>query len=105
MALKLAGIKQQFSEVACPWQNGRVERLIGTLKERINKLTVYNRKQLNLRLPDFIHWYNVVRPHSHLDGRTPMEVWHGVNVFTQGYKRCHHYEKWGGLLTGVELTI
>ncbi len=103
--IKLAGMKQQFSEVACPWQNGRIERMIGTFKERINKLAVRDQKQLNLLLPDYIHWYNMIRPHSHLDGRTPMEVWDKVDVFTKGYKQATHYEKWRGLLTDVELIL
>ncbi len=34
-----------------------------------------------------------------------MEVWDKVDVFTKGYKQATHYEKWGGLLTGVELIL
>ncbi|MCY7297494.1 integrase core domain-containing protein [Alteromonas sp. a30] len=101
--IKLIGVKQQFSEIACPWMNGRIERKIGTFKERINKLTIDNQLHLEHLLPDYIYWYNVVRPHSHLDGRTPMEVWQQVDVFKTGYKHAKHFEKWGGLLTGVEL--
>jgi hypothetical protein len=26
-------------------------------------------------------WYNHERPHDHLQGRTPAEVWAGVDVF------------------------
>ncbi|UAA37611.1 integrase core domain-containing protein [Paraneptunicella aestuarii] len=79
--------------------------MIGTFKARINKLLVQDAEQLHHLLPDFIHWYNTVRPHSHLNGRTPMEVWNGVDIFQTGYKQARHYEKWGGLLTGVELII
>ncbi|WP_442781050.1 hypothetical protein [Alteromonas sp. a30] len=50
-----------------------------------------------------MYWYNTIRPHSNLDGRTPMEVWQQVDVFKTGYKHAKHFEKWGGLLTGVEL--
>lgn len=101
--IKLIGIKQQFSEVACPWMNGRIERMIGTFKERINKLVVQNQNHLTQLLPDYIHWYNAIRPHSHLDGRTPMEIWQQVDAFKSRYKKARHFEKWDGLLTGVEL--
>ncbi|WP_442781051.1 integrase core domain-containing protein [Alteromonas sp. a30] len=72
-------------------------------KNRINKLAIQSQQHLEHLLPDYIYWYNVVRPHSHLDGRTPMEVWQQVDVFKTGYKCTKHFEKWGGLLTGVEL--
>lgn len=32
--LAAAGIRQQFTVPGCPWQNGRIERFFGTLKER-----------------------------------------------------------------------
>ena len=31
------GIQHQTTEVACPWQNGRIERFFGTLKKHTNK--------------------------------------------------------------------
>lgn len=33
--LRVFNIKHQSSEVACPWQNGRIERLFGTLKNKL----------------------------------------------------------------------
>lgn len=101
--LFLLGIKHQKSDIAAPWQNGRIERFFGTFKERIKNLVIHNSNTLPELLYDFQFWYNSVRPHSYLDGKTPNEVWNSVDVFTQGYKRAIWYEKWDGLLTGYYL--
>lgn len=65
---------------------------------------ILDQRQLALLLPQFQFWYNNVRPHSYLDGHTPMEVWNKVDVFQDGYKRVIRYDKWGGLLTGYYLV-
>jgi transposase InsO family protein len=98
--LNLFRIKHQRSDIACPWQNGRVERLIGTFKEKISKLFITDQHHLAQLLPDFIFWYNAVRPHQHLGGKTPLETWHRVNVFQKPYQHRHHFEAWDELLTG-----
>src|SRR5690606_5717428 len=97
--LALMGIKHQTSDIACPWQNGRVERLIGTFKEKVRQVLVQDQAHLIHLLPQFQFWYNQIRPHSYLDGRTPMEVWNNVDVFSLGYKKAYWFEDWGGLLT------
>jgi transposase InsO family protein len=71
-ALIAADIRQWRTGIAMPWQNGRIERLFGTLKEKLNQITPSNFAALNLRLDEFVFWYNVVRPHQHLFGLTPM---------------------------------
>ena len=102
-ALVLAGIKHQTSDVASPWQNGRVERLIGTFKEKVRHVLVQDQAHLVYLLPQFQFWYNEIRSHSYLNGKTPMEVWDNVDVFSTGYKRAYWFEDWGGLLTGYYL--
>jgi transposase InsO family protein len=37
LLLRLQGIRLQHSEPGCPWQNGRVERLIGTVKRLLRQ--------------------------------------------------------------------
>lgn len=103
VGLTLFNIKHQLSDVASPWQNGRVERFIGTFKERISGLAVLNQAQLTACLPEFVFWYNAIRPHQHLDGKTPLEAWHGVDVFTEQPKRVYRFDAWEGLLTGYYL--
>ena len=90
------GIKHQRTDVGCPWQNGKVERFFGTLKEKLNQIDVLDFGHLNLHLNDFRFWYNHIRTHQNLDNRTPAEVWTG-----KGFKRkAKFYSAWGGLLTG-----
>lgn len=73
-ALKELGIRQEFSEPGKPWQNGRIERLFLTLKEKLNLITPVNSLALDCLLSDFTARYNLIRPHQHLHGYTPAEV-------------------------------
>ena len=76
--LKQFGIRHQTIEKHCPWQNGRVERFFGTLK--LDRWSVPDTKALRISLGQFVHWYNEVRPHQHLQGKTPMEAWNGADT-------------------------
>lgn len=102
-SLWLIGIRHQLIDKCCPWQNGRIERFWRTLKERLDQWQANGMEELNGALTRFRFWYNHVRPHQHLCGRTPAEVWKGQDVFTEGYKREYWFEAWDGLLTGVYL--
>lgn len=72
--LTLAGIKHQTIEKHCPWQNGRIERLFGTFKSTLNGLPI-KPEELPLLCYDFQQWYNVIRPHQSLKGKTPEDVY------------------------------
>lgn len=102
-ALRMAGIHHQRSDPGCPWQNGRVERFFGTLKSRLDSLSVANFASFNLALEEFRFWYNHVRPHRNLDGVTPAEAWAGVNPFAAKIKGEYWFEAWEGLLRGFYL--
>ena len=101
--LKFLGIKHQTIQLSCPWENGRVERLFLTLKQSLDHWTVYSMNQLNGDLDIFRFWYNSVRPHQNLNGRTPAEVWTGKNIFKTSYKSTHYFSEWEGLLAGYYL--
>jgi transposase InsO family protein len=79
--LWLLGIQHQRIERGCPWQNGRVERIIGTVKRALDSDSIADEKDLTYALRDVRQWYNHDRPHDHLQGRTPAEVWAGIDVF------------------------
>jgi len=79
--LWLMGIRQQRIEPGCPWQNGRVERFIGTVKLKLRQETLPGDKDLDTKLTRIRQWYNHVRPHDHLRGRTPAKAWAGIDVF------------------------
>jgi len=101
--LWLAGIRHQRSDPSCPWQNGRIERLFLTLKEKLDRIEVESFVALNAALGEFRGFYNCVRPHRHLEGRTPAEAWAGIDPFRQAVKREAWFEAWGGLLCGYYL--
>lgn len=105
MGLWLLGIRHQQIDRGCPWQNGRVERFFGTLKEKLDQWQVDSLDQLNNALVPFRFWYNHVRPHQHLDGRTPAEVWAGKDIYTERVKTGEWFEAWDGLLSGFYLRI
>jgi transposase InsO family protein len=100
---RIAGIKQQFSAPGCPWMNGRIERLFGTLKQKLDQLEVDTRDALDYLLEDFCIWHNAVRPHQNLGGLTPNEAWHGKNPYASAPKSVHWFETWDGLLKGYYL--
>ncbi len=103
IGLKKLGIRHQRTTPGCPWQNGRIERLFGTLKDKLDQWIVTGIKQLNADLNTFQYWYNYIRPHQNLDGRTPMEAWSGINPYVKPPKQGRWFEAWGGLLMGYDL--
>ena len=100
LALWCVGIRHQLIEPRCPWQNGRIERFFGTLKQKLDQWTVDNREQLVASLHLFRVWYNHVRPHQHLQSMTPAEAWEGVDIQKQPPKYTIRFDEWDGLLTG-----
>jgi transposase InsO family protein len=102
-ALLLLGIRHQRTDPGCPWQNGRVERFFGTLKERLDWLAVDSLEALNRALGEFRFFYNHVRSHQNLAGRTPAEAWAGVDPFGAEQKNECWFDGWDGLLTGYYL--
>ena len=103
LGLKKPGIRHQRTDPGCPWQNGRIERLFGTLKQKLDQWQVPNFAQLNSDLQTFRHWYNHIRPHQNLNCKTPAEAWSGGNPYTKPPKQEHWFEAWDGLLAGYEL--
>ena len=97
------GIEHQTIEHHCPWQNGRIERFFGTLKQMLDRWAVPDRTGLNAALAQFVVWYNHVRPHQHLQGMTPMEAWSGLDARRRPVVRRVWFEAWDGLLQGEYL--
>lgn len=89
--LALLGVRQQTSDVHCPWQNGRIERLFGTLKPLLKQVAISDAGTLDWLLADFVSHYNELRPHSSLGYATPNEIWFG---------RGRWVSHWDGLLWG-----
>ena len=101
-ALAWLGIRHQTTELHCPWQNGRIERFFGTLKAKLDRWAVAGQTSLNATLVVFRLWYNHVRPHQHLQGRTPVEAWNRCDIRRRSRRRVW-FEAWDGLLQGEYL--
>ena len=94
MALWFMGIRLQHSDPGCPWQNGRVERLIGTVKRLLLQHPIEDAVSLDRALAHTRCVYNHLRPHQHLQGRTHAEVWAGIDVFTPTRKSRRWLRRW-----------
>ena len=112
LGLKQLGVRHQRTDPGCPWQNGRIERLFGTLKQVLDQRIYFPlplgeglgvREQLNTDLTTFSYWYNHVRPHQNLNGQTPAEAWNGIDSYAKPPKQEHWFEAWDGLLSGYHL--
>lgn len=103
LGLWILGIEHQTIVPGCPWMNGRIERFFGTLKAKLNQWEVESKEQLETSLRLFRVWYNHVRPHQNLDGRTPAEFWNGVECYASAPRQVAYFNAWDGLLTGYYL--
>ena len=54
-------------------------------------------------LREFTFWYNEVRPHQHLHGFTPAEVWRGIDPYAFAPQVVLAFEGWAGMLKGYWL--
>lgn len=97
------GTNVQHIERSCPWQNGRIERLFGTLKQQLNKIAFADAEALQNLLDEFMVWYNEIRPHQHLQGATPMEAWHRIDYNKDRPRSIEWWRGWGGQLCGSRL--
>jgi putative transposase len=76
--LKIVGIQHQTTQKHAPWQNGRIERLFGTLKPLLRQLIIPSGGALQSALDEFKDFYNHARPHQNLHGLTPTEHFEGL---------------------------
>lgn len=74
-AMSLLGVRLQRTDTHCPWQNGYIERLFGTLKAALAGIAIADAEDWRGKLIEFRAWYNHARPHQHLGFRTPAETW------------------------------
>jgi putative transposase len=92
VVLRLIGVRQQFTDVGSPWQNGRIERFWRTLKTELQTKAVWSRRNgiavqtrmkfasinaMQALLEVFTFSYNAYWPHQCLGGATPAMVWNG----------------------------
>lgn len=74
--LEQLGIAAKNSRPYHPQTCGKIERLHQTLKRYLNKQPpAAALKDLQAQLDAFVHYYNDIRPHRALEGRTPLQAY------------------------------
>ena len=101
--LRWCGVRHLYSRPATPTDNGRIERMFGTFKSCLRDYAIRDAPHLARSLADFRFWYNVARPHQHLGGRTPEQVWRGVDPYKIAPKAVSEFTAWDGRLRGLVL--
>lgn len=72
-AIDGAGIKQVRSAYRCPWQNGYVERVIGTIRrECLDHVIILNAGHLRRVLDEYVVYYNESRTHLGIEKDCPV---------------------------------
>jgi transposase InsO family protein len=70
--IRAMGIRDHPIAPRSPWQNGHVERLIGSIRrESLDHLMVFNEEHLRSVLKAYASYYNEVRTHLSLDKDAP----------------------------------
>lgn len=99
--LWLAGIAHQRIDTCAPWQNGRIERLFGSLKPLLRQLTIPSRAVLQHALDELRLFHNHLQPHQNLAIRTPAETWNAKSAMpTRVAKPPELVQALNGLLVG-----
>ena len=80
--LWLLNIKQETTQIASPWQNGKIERLFGTMKQAFKELIFPTSQSLETGLKEFRFFYNHIRQHQNLGYNTPSNVWENKPIST-----------------------
>jgi putative transposase len=67
------GIKEVLIAPRSPWQNPFCERIIGSIRrECTDHVIIWNQEHLRRILLKYMDYYNGARPHSSLDGDSPV---------------------------------
>jgi transposase InsO family protein len=70
--IRAMGIRDHPTAPRSPWQNGHVERLIGSIRrESLDHLVLFDEAHLRRVLKNYASYYNEVRTHLSLDKNAP----------------------------------
>jgi transposase InsO family protein len=73
--LRWLGIQHRRTQPHSPWQNGRIERLFGTIKPVLRRFAPGDLAELQWALHTLGRTYNHLRPHMALGGKSPAQAW------------------------------
>lgn len=99
--LNRIGVRWRYSKPGKPWQNGYIERLFGTFKQALFVYTLQDTAHVIHSLAEFRYWYNAARPHQHLHGLTPWQVWLRINPYCTRCRGAAMFTAWNGRLCGM----
>lgn len=86
-----AGVLPTWITPGKPQQNGRHERMHGTLEKEIESRLLSSQIELGNSLKNFQHYFNFERPHEALDQRTPSDIYVPSTRSWDGILRCPEY--------------
>jgi transposase InsO family protein len=67
------GIKQKLISPRSPWQSPYVQRLVGSIRrECLDRVIVFNERQLRRILQSYFEYYHKIRPHRSLSHDSPI---------------------------------
>ena len=78
------GIHHILAGVRKPTTTGKIERWHRTLKDEVLRFCK-DVSEFRKRLPDFIEWYNVHRPHWGIDLRTPISLYYADFILPEDF--------------------
>jgi transposase InsO family protein len=68
------GIRDRPTSPRSPWQNGHVERLIGSIRrDCLDHMLIFGENHLRSVMKAYVHYYNNVRTHLSLDKNAPLQ--------------------------------
>jgi len=70
-----AGVTPEWIDPGKPQQNGRHERMHQTLKNEVANSPEFSLEEQSMKLKDFKHYYNYIRPHEAIDQMTPGSIY------------------------------
>ena len=98
------GVRIIRTPVRAPRANAFAERFVGTIRrECLDRMLVFNRRQLEAALSEFVDHYNSHRPHRSLEQASPLGPAPAV-IAGPDPKRLRRSDRLGGLMHEYELA-
>ena len=92
--IRAMGIRDRPSAPRSPWQNGYVERIIGSIRrECLDQTIIFGEAHLRQTLKHYARYHNHVRTHLSLDKDSPVSrptVWVGAILKCEHLGGLHH---------------
>ena len=100
------GIRIIRTPVRSPRTNAFAERFVGTMRrECLDRMVVFNRRQLEAVLSEFVDHYNGHRPHRSLEQALPLsKPWPPAPILSPGPTLLRRSDRLGGLIHEYELA-